>query len=348
MKQHKTFSWTATFLPIIAILIALLIGLASANPPGNALGTKTDCYSDKAPTVLGITANACDHNNGTTATWNQGQAPVTLYINLTANWKIDHVHIVLTYGSSMTVQTKDSGVWTTHATVSESGFFKNDTATFDTPTCATQFRIILTSTGTGGMSVDETWPYGDACMTPPTVTTDGAFDVVCDGATLTGNITDAGTAASLTVGFLYGTDPALVGATNVSFGPNGAGPFSTGVNGLNGSTFYYFRAWANGTDGYGEGAIVYFQTTACPVPVGCSSTGITALTWLLGIVAIVLFGLGLMTRSSVSIMVSGIALLFLAFDAYNATCSQVVGILFGFVAVMVLMIGALSVRMRER
>ncbi len=96
----------------------------------------------------------------------------------------------------------------------------------------------------------------------PSVTTDAASSISTSEAILNGNLADLGTAASVTVGFRYGTDPTLASATNLSSGAQSAvTAFDAGVSGLIANTTYYVQAWADG-QGFAVGSIVSFKTTA--------------------------------------------------------------------------------------
>ncbi len=108
---------------------------------------------------------------------------------------------------------------------------------------------------------------------PPSVVTESAGNVSSSGATLRGNLTSLGTATSVTVGFHYGTSPALSGATNVTVGTQSApGGFAQAISGLSASTTYYFRAWASG-QGFATGSTLSFTTLAPPPVPPSVSTG---------------------------------------------------------------------------
>ncbi|HYM39205.1 MAG TPA: Ig-like domain-containing protein [Thermoplasmata archaeon] len=100
--------------------------------------------------------------------------------------------------------------------------------------------------------------------TPPAVSTRAASFVGQTSATFNGNLTNLGSASSVAVGFLYGTDPGLSGATNVTAGTRGApAGFSTAVASLSSGVTYYAEAWANGA-GFATGSIVSFTTLPTP------------------------------------------------------------------------------------
>ena len=95
---------------------------------------------------------------------------------------------------------------------------------------------------------------------PPSVASMAATGNTTKAATLNGNLTDLGTATTVTVGFLWGTSLTLSVATNTTGLPETAATtFSDVLSGLTMATTYYFRAWANG-DGFSEGSIVSFTT----------------------------------------------------------------------------------------
>ncbi len=109
---------------------------------------------------------------------------------------------------------------------------------------------------------------------PPTVTTSAATYVGSVSARLNGNLTGLGTAASVTVGFRYGTSPSLSGAANLTVAAEtAAGPFGQNLAGLSPGTTYYVAAWALG-DGFASGPIASFATTSAPPSV--TTTAATA------------------------------------------------------------------------
>ena len=97
---------------------------------------------------------------------------------------------------------------------------------------------------------------------PPAVTTLNATCIRESKATLHGDLTDLGTAASVTLGFLYGTDANLSDATNVTVDTvNATGAFDWRATGLAANTTYYVKAWA-AADGFANGSVVSFTTPA--------------------------------------------------------------------------------------
>ncbi len=140
-------------------------------------------------------------------------------------------------------------------------------------TTAGSFTASLSGLSSGTTYYFEAWANGDgfatgsilsftttAAASTPTVTTAAASGTTTTGATLNGNLASLGSASRVTVGFLWGTDANLVGATNVTVGAHtSAAAFTQPLSGLTPGTTYYFEAWASGT-GFAHGAIVGFTT----------------------------------------------------------------------------------------
>jgi hypothetical protein len=97
---------------------------------------------------------------------------------------------------------------------------------------------------------------------PPSVSSAAATSVTASNATLNGDLTALGSWASVLEGFLYGTDPALAGATNVTVAQvASSGAYSKDLTLLADATPYYFRAWSLG-GGFVQGSILTFTTNA--------------------------------------------------------------------------------------
>jgi len=102
----------------------------------------------------------------------------------------------------------------------------------------------------------------------PGVLTEAATGVEDVRATLHGDLRNLGEATTVIVGFLYGLDPTLSGATNWTSGPaSRAGVYASLVTGLTPNTTYYFDAWATG-HGFTTGGIMSFTTMASSMPSG--------------------------------------------------------------------------------
>lgn len=96
--------------------------------------------------------------------------------------------------------------------------------------------------------------------TSPVVTTGAASGVTSNAATLNGNLALLGTASTVTVGFLYGTDAGLDGAVNMSGGARSAAAgFTVALTDLTNGTQFYFESWALG-DGFSTGSVASFTT----------------------------------------------------------------------------------------
>lgn len=129
----------------------------------------------------------------------------------------------------------------------------------------------------------------------PTVTTVAASGIGDFSATLNGDLTAMGAGNTwVKVGFHYGTDSALAGATNTTVGNKSAtGTFLKSVFGLAPATKYFFRAWARNDTGnpspgpgWATGSILNFTTTDA---VGAAAASLTALLpTLLNLVVIIL------------------------------------------------------------
>src|SRR5207249_3057351 len=80
-----------------------------------------------------------------------------------------------------------------------------------------------------------------------------------------------GEGTTVIVGFRYGLDPTLSGATNWTTGPAGMpGAYASLVTALTPNTTYFFDAWATG-HGFTTGGIMSFRTMVLPIPSGTPS-----------------------------------------------------------------------------
>lgn len=144
---------------------------------------------------------------------------------------------------------------------------------------AVAFASDLTALTSGTAYYFKAWALGDGftlgsvrtftTLTPsgpqphaPAVATYAASGVTSTDATLNGNLSDLGSAASVTIGFRFGTSPTLASATNLSLGARSAiGTFEDGIADLKPNTTYYVQAWGAG-EGFTSGTIVNFTTAA--------------------------------------------------------------------------------------
>ena len=106
-----------------------------------------------------------------------------------------------------------------------------------------------------------TWQQADL----PIVTTQAATDVVSDGCTGNGNITDTGGLNATQRGFCYKTgtsgDPTIADDTAFDSGTFGTGAFTKAITGLSPNTGYRVRAYALHSVGVGYGDTVQVTTS---------------------------------------------------------------------------------------
>lgn len=149
--------------------------------------------------------------------------------------------------------------------------------TIENKSASSPFADALTGLTSGTAYYFKAWALGDGfalgtvrtftTLTPslpqlhaPAVATDAASGVTTTDATFNGNLSDLGTAASVTIGFRFGTSPTLASATNLSLGARAStGVFQDGITDLAPNTTYYVQAWGAG-DGFSSGSIVSFKT----------------------------------------------------------------------------------------
>ena len=107
----------------------------------------------------------------------------------------------------------------------------------------------------------------------PALTTTAASSISATGATLGGNITNAGTPAYTERGVCYATTQNPTTANNKrAVAGTGTGSFSTAVTGLSANTRYYVRAYAINTAGTEYGNEVNFTTSAAQTCATCTAT----------------------------------------------------------------------------
>jgi len=110
-----------------------------------------------------------------------------------------------------------------------------------------------------------------AARSTPAVLTEAATGVEDVRATLHGNLRALGEGTTVIVGFRYGLDPTLSGATNWTTGPASMpGAYASLVTALTPNTTYFFDAWATG-HGFTTGGIMSFRTMVLPIPSGTPS-----------------------------------------------------------------------------
>jgi len=103
------------------------------------------------------------------------------------------------------------------------------------------------------------------------VTTNDASNLATTSATLNGNLTDKGTAASVTVSFIWGTASGVLNQeTNPTEVMGSTGTYHFDLGGLTPGTTYYYKAKATG-DGTAVGDEVSFATSTTPPTVTTSA-----------------------------------------------------------------------------
>lgn len=102
-------------------------------------------------------------------------------------------------------------------------------------------------------------------VTLPLVTTGTTTSLTYNSARFIADITDLGNAPSTQHGFIYGTDPSLLGATTVTMGwATTTGEFTKDLSGLSSETTYYVQGYAVNFAGTSTGLVASFRTTAAP------------------------------------------------------------------------------------
>ncbi len=120
-----------------------------------------------------------------------------------------------------------------------------------------------------------------ATSTPPVATTQPATAITTNSATLLASVNPEGSAT--TVMFVYGTTPALTGATTMTSAQSiGAGKTAVAVSaaltGLTAGTTYYFKVTATNGIGTTTGSILSFVATATSTPPVATTKAATAIT----------------------------------------------------------------------
>jgi hypothetical protein len=110
----------------------------------------------------------------------------------------------------------------------------------------------------------------------PSVITESTSDITFNSATLNGNLTNKGTASTVTVSFEYGLTTSY-GSTTTGIPMSSTGNFNSGISSLSPGTTYHFRAKAVG-DGTSYGNDQTFTTTVLTPPsvTTNAATGITS------------------------------------------------------------------------
>lgn len=187
-----------------------------------------------------------------------GQTTATLNGNLGALGTGSSVSVGFLYGTSPAL------AGATNATVGTKSAAGSYSKALDGLAASTNYYVQAWASGEGFTLgfIRGFITLATAHVAAPSVTTLGPTSIGMTTATLNGSLTSVGSASSVTVGFRFGTNPSLSGATNMTVGTeSSAGAFSEAVSELSPSSTYYVQAWAKG-DGYAAGTIVKFSTAS--------------------------------------------------------------------------------------
>lgn len=125
------------------------------------------------------------------------------------------------------------------------------------------------------------YAYGSVSVTAPTVTTTTTASITATGATLGGNVTDAGGGTVSSRGYAYSSTvatPVKNSQTTLVDG-SGTGAFTEAITGLLPATHYYVRAWGTNEAGTSYGSVDEFDTLATtPTVTSGSSSNIASTT----------------------------------------------------------------------
>lgn len=128
-----------------------------------------------------------------------------------------------------------------------------------TPSTTYYFKICASNVA-GQTCVEGSGSTLAAGTSIPTVQTNAASLITTSTATINGNVTSDGGSAITDRGFYYGlSNPPT---TKASAGSTGTGSYSVGLGGLSSNTTYYFKAYAENTNGEAVGSILNFTTSS--------------------------------------------------------------------------------------
>jgi hypothetical protein len=114
----------------------------------------------------------------------------------------------------------------------------------------------------------------------PTIAWQSIGSLTATSATITSNISNAGTNSITARGLVYGTSPNPTTANSVVTSGSGTGVYSLNLTGLNFQTHYYFRPYCTTSAGtyYGSQGDFYTNNIAAPVATSASSIGSSGFT----------------------------------------------------------------------
>jgi DNA-binding beta-propeller fold protein YncE len=205
----------------------VLLGQTWNEPPSKLLAVKIDrpCVPPTPPTVMTI-----DTGNVTATS-------ATLNGNLAVLGTATSVAVSFEYATTA------GGPYTSlpAGDMTAPGDFSADVSGL-TPNTMYYFRAVAVGAGTD-YGDEKTFTTGTV---PPEATTNDATNVTASSATLKGDLTSLGSAASVTVSFEYATAAGGPYTALAAGTKDGMGTFSADLNGLTAGTLYYFRAVATG------------------------------------------------------------------------------------------------------
>ncbi|MBN1643880.1 MAG: hypothetical protein JW856_03590 [Dehalococcoidales bacterium] len=203
---------------------------ATANGGASGIGTGVDMtfttLTATAPSVTTSPATALTNVNA------------TLVGNLTSLGTATTVYVAFEYGP-----TAAYGTTTSWHVMTGTGTFM---ASIDglLPATTYHFRVIADG-GDHGTTLSGDATFTTLTTAPPIATTSSATNITKGSATLNGNLTSLGTAASVNVYFEYGVTTAYGNTTPVQ-PKTTTGAFSANISGLSPGVTYHFRVIADG------------------------------------------------------------------------------------------------------
>ncbi len=132
------------------------------------------------------------------------------------------------------------------------------TANLSDLTSGTTYYYKAYATSSAGTGYGEVMSF--TTLSVPTVQTNAATNITADGATLSGNVTSAGSATVTARGFLYGTSESNLTQTIQS--GSGTGSFIATVSNQTYGTTYYYKAYATNSLGTAYGEVMSFTTNS--------------------------------------------------------------------------------------
>jgi RHS repeat-associated protein len=201
---------------------------------------------------------------------NVGNTTATLNGNLTVLGNVSNATVSFQYGTSTAYGSTIAG---NPSSLSAAGMF---TANLSGLTVGTtyHFRTEAVTSATTVYGADQSFVTTGG-STPPTVSSAAATNISSTWATLNGNVSNMGSAASVSVSFDYG--PTTSYGSNITAVPspiNATGSFTVNLTGLTPGTVYHYRAKATG-NGTTNGGDQQFTTSSGGTPVVITKSVVT-------------------------------------------------------------------------